>query len=78
MPSYRKMFRTFVFVVAMGAMTAYLASMNGDWKLLVPFLAAILLVFGLDGFELQIGSFYLHVPGDDDAEFSQRDKDDDS
>jgi len=76
MPSYRKLFRTFVFIAVMGVVTAYVATVEGDWRLLASFMVAILLIFGIDGFEVQIGSFYLKVPGE--IENRQSTKDDDS
>jgi len=76
MPSYRKLFRTFVFVAVMGTVTAYIATVEGDWRLLASFLVAMLLIFGIDGFEIQVGSFYLKVPGE--VEYGQSPKDDDS
>jgi hypothetical protein len=60
----------------MGTVTAYVATVEGDWRLLASFLVAMLLIFGIDGFEVQIGSFYLKVPGE--VENRQSPKDDDS
>ena len=73
MPDYRKLFRTFVFLGVMAVITAFSLSVDGDWRTLAAFLSALLLVFGIDGFEIQIGDWlYLRVPGD-----SQTDKQDD-
>ena len=76
MPDYRKLFRTVVFVAVMGAVTAFSLSVDGDWRTMVAFLSALLLVFGIDGFEIQIGDWlYLRVPGDRQTDKPPKDED---
>lgn len=71
--TYKKLLRTGVFLVALGAVTIVAIEANADWQLLVPYVIGILILFGVEGFEISYGNFTFRFPIDTTDDHSQTD-----
>jgi len=68
-PNSRKLVRSMLFVIALGVVTIVALVADGNYRVLIPYVIGVLIVYGVDGVEISYGRAKIRL-GD-----SQTDKD---